>query len=67
MSYRNPYSYDPDWAEKVKKVNERNAARKAASNAASIVGEYQHYLAESSSTDDYDSYDGGQDGGCCDD
>lgn len=63
MSYRNPYSYDQDWAEKVKKINERNAARKAAS----IAGEYQHYLAESSSTDDYDSYDGGQDGGCCDD
>lgn len=66
MTYRHPYSYDPDWAEKVKKINERNAARKAESNAASIAGEYQHYLA-SSSTDDDDSYDGGQDGGCCGD
>ena len=62
MPYRNPISFDPDWSDKVKKINERNAA----SNAASISGEYQHYLA-SSSTDDYDSYDGGQDGGCCDD
>nr|DAJ74375.1 MAG TPA: hypothetical protein [Caudoviricetes sp.] len=67
MPYRNPYSYDPDWWEKVKKINERNAAGKAASNAACIAGEYQHYLAASSSIDDDNGYDGGQNGGCCDD